>query len=121
MPKILVIDDEMQMRELLKKSLTRAGYEVTLAGDGDEGIRCFQRAPADLVVTDLIMPEKEGLQCIVELCRLAPGIKIIAVSGGGMGPAENYLELAKKMGAAKTLIKPFELKELQEVIRELLP
>jgi DNA-binding response OmpR family regulator len=118
--KILVIDDELQMREILKKYLTRAGYEVLVAGDGAEGTRCFQQSPADLVITDLIMPEKEGLQCILELKNLAPEIKIIAMSGGGLGKPEGYLELAKKMGAAKTFIKPFELKELLAAVHELL-
>jgi DNA-binding response OmpR family regulator len=120
MTKILVIDDELQMRELLKKYLTRAGYEVTLAGDGEEGLRCFRQLPADLVITDLIMPEKEGLECIVAFKKMTPEIKIIAISGGGLGKPEGYLELAQKMGAAKTLIKPFELKALLTTIRELL-
>ena len=119
MTKILVIDDELQMRELLKKYLTRAGYEVTLAGDGEEGIRCFNQTPPDLVITDLIMPEKEGLECIVAFKKMAPGIKVIAISGGGLGKPEGYLESAKKMGAAKTFIKPFELKELLRSIQEL--
>ncbi|MBI5586112.1 MAG: response regulator [Deltaproteobacteria bacterium] len=119
MTKILVIDDELQMRELLKKYLTRAGYEVTLAGDGDEGLRFFQLQPADLVITDLIMPEKEGLECIAALKKIDSGIKIIAISGGGLGKPEGYLELAIKMGAAKAFIKPFELKELLAAIREL--
>jgi DNA-binding NtrC family response regulator len=117
---ILVIDDEIQMRELLKKYLTRAGYEVIVAADGEEGIRCFHQNPADLVITDLIMPEKEGLECIAEFKKMAPGIKVIAISGGGLGKAEGYLESAKKMGAAKTFIKPFELKELLATIRELM-
>jgi len=116
----LVIDDELQMRELLKKFLTRAGYQVELAGNGEEGICSFQQISADLVITDLIMPEKEGLECIVDLKKLAPGIKIIAISGGGLGQPQDYLELAQKMGAAKTFIKPFELKSLLESIRELL-
>jgi DNA-binding response OmpR family regulator len=107
------------MRELLRKFLTRAGYEVTTADNGQEGLRCFQQALPDLIITDLIMPEKEGLECIAEFKKWAPGIKIIAISGGGLGKPEGYLELAKKMGAAQTFTKPFELRELLQTIREL--
>lgn len=119
MTKILLIDDEFQIRELLKRYLIRAGYEVWEAGNGEEGIRCFRDQAPDLVITDLIMPEKDGLECILTFKKIAPDTKIIAMSGGGLGKPEGYLSLAQKMGASRVFTKPFELKEILNAVREL--
>ncbi len=117
---ILIIDDEAQVRQLLKSLLVRAGYEVDVAGDGREGMRLFRQKRHMLVITDLIMPEKEGIETITEL-RCEPIVpKIIAVSGGGRAPSEGYLLLAKRLGADVTLRKPIPLNVLLGTVRELI-
>ncbi len=120
MPRILLIDDEPQIRSMLTQVLTRAGYEVTEAANGAEGIRSFHEAPADLVITDLIMPGQDGIEAIIELRRQSPTVKIIAVSGGGRIGAQEYLWMARNLGAAVTLDKPVERQRLLDEVRALL-
>ena len=117
---ILVIDDDDQFRGMLRQTLEHAGYEVTDAPNGKEGIRVFRENPADLVITDIIMPEKEGIETIKELRRDFPDVKIIAISGGGrIGPV-SYLKMAKGLGAQCTLTKPIEREELLKTVMELI-
>jgi|ERR1700694_4305764 len=120
MPRILLIDDDELFRNMLRATLEQLGYIVTEARDGQEGIALHQLRPADLVITDLIMPGKEGLETIHELRRLQPGLKIIAMSGGGRVPAADFLHIAKKMGAARVFTKPFANEAMATVIAELL-
>lgn len=120
MQRILVIDDEPQLRAVLKRFLEIEGYEVEVAADGREALRIYAGQPADLVITDLIMPEKEGIETIRELKDSYPTVKIIAMSGGGRLGPETYLTLARKLGAHRTFTKPFELKALGDAVRELL-
>ena len=120
MKKILIIDDEEQMRRLLRNILEREGYEVAEAPDGKIGIRLHQKNPADLVITDLIMPEKEGIETIMELKRNFPDTKIFAMSGGGRYDPKTYLDIAKKLGANMVIQKPFDRQELVEAVREVL-
>ncbi len=120
MKRILVIDDDMQMREMLRQVLERAGYEVEDAADGKIGLHIQRQEPVDLVITDLIMPEKEGIETIRELRRDFPQLKIVAISGGGRISANGYLNVAKTIGADRTFSKPFELKELIGTVKELL-
>ena len=108
MAKILLVDDEEELRTMLKIVLESAGHEVEVAGNGQEAVENYSRHPADLVVTDIVMPEKEGIETIVQLRKRYPNVKIIAMSGGGGRPgAQNYLEMAKKLGANHALPKPF--------------
>jgi DNA-binding NtrC family response regulator len=120
MKRILVIDDDTQMREMLRKVLERAGYEVEDAADGKIGTKIHRQEPVDLVVTDLIMPEKEGIETIREFRRDFPQLKIIAISGGGRIGANGYLSMAKTMGAHRIFSKPFDLKTFSETVKELL-
>ena len=117
---ILVIDDDETIREILRAILEREGYRVLEAQDGNEGLKKFTETPTDLVITDLIMPGKEGIETIRDLRRKFPGVKIIAVSGGGRIGPESYLKMAKGVGALRTLSKPFDrtvlLKAVEEVI-----
>ena len=118
--RILVIDDDDQMRTLLRQVMEWAGYEVIEAGDGREGMQKQRKQPADLVITDLIMPEQEGLETITSLKKEYPGIKIIAISGGGRIGPEAYLPAAQELGADKVFSKPFDVRELSETVKELL-
>ena len=121
MARILVIDDDEQIRRMLRQMLERVGYEVADAPDGDEGIRLYRKRPADVVITDIIMQEKEGLQAIMELRREFPGVKIIAISGGGrLGGPESYLDFAKRFGAVRTFTKPIRKEKLLNAISEVL-
>lgn len=120
MKRILVIDDDWQMREMMHQALERAGYEVEDAANGKIGMNLHREKPVDLVITDLIMPEKEGIETIRELRKDFPDLKIIAISGGGRASAEGYLSVAKTIGANRTLSKPFDLKNILDTVKELL-
>jgi len=117
---ILVIDDDESIRVLLRAILEREGYRIVEAPDGDKGIRIFSENPTDLVITDLIMPEKEGIETIRDLRREFPGVKIIAVSGGGRIGPESYLKMAKGVGALRTLSKPFDRTMLLKAVEEVM-
>ena len=105
---ILVIDDEKSIRSLLRQLFERQGYKVLVAANGDEGIQTFNENSVDLVIMDLIMPEKDGIETIRELRSLDPDIKIIAISGGGILQPDLYLKLARKFGALYSFQKPIE-------------
>ena len=119
MERILVIDDEPHILLMVKKMLERAGYEVDLASNGSEGLRLFSKLRPGLVITDIIMPEKEGLETIREMKRISSDLKIIAMSGGGKISADNYLETAKIFGASRLIEKPFSQKQLLSYVEEL--
>jgi len=120
MKRVLIIDDDDQFREMLRFMVERAGYEVEEAEDGEIGIELQQQSPFDLIITDIIMPNKEGIGTIVELKNDYPELKIIAISGGGRVVPNDYLDIAEKLGAHRTLSKPFERKELIQTIEELI-
>ncbi len=117
---ILVIDDDEQIRKMFRSLLEREGYEVKVAPDGKQGILQYRNNPADLVILDIIMPEKEGLETIMDLRRDFPDIKIIAISGGGRIGPEDYLMMAKNLGAMRTFVKPVERYALLKAIGELI-
>ena len=120
MQKILIIDDEPHILLMLKKMLERVGYEIEIATSGVEGIKLFKESGSDLVITDIIMPEKEGLETIREMRRIKSDLKIIAMSGGGKVSADNYLQIARIFGAAKSIAKPFTQKEMVSAVQSLL-
>ena len=120
MGNILIIEDDVEVRELLTIILKRAGHTVTEAGDGRDGIHAFRTNQIDLIITDLIMPRQEGLETIVQLRQEFPNLKIIAISGGNPGGKNNYLQAARLCGASKTFIKPFENAEIIAAVAELL-
>jgi len=120
MKRILIIDDEEMMRGMLRQLLEREGYEVVDAADGAEGLNIHGRHPVELVITDLIMPDKEGLETILEFKQNYPDVKVIAMSGGGKIGPDNYLNLAEKFGAQFTLTKPFLMKDVLEAVGQLL-
>lgn len=120
MAKILVIDDEDLIRRTMRQSLENAGHTVIDAANGREGITRFDAEGADLVITDIIMPEQEGVETIIQLRRAHPDLPIIAVSGGGRLGIVDYLGLARRFGATQVLQKPFSQKELVGVVGEVI-
>jgi DNA-binding response OmpR family regulator len=120
MSKILVLDDEPSILLMIKKMLEKAGYEVIIASNGKEGMRLFDKENPDMVITDIIMPEKEGLETIFELRRMHPDLKIIAISGGGRISPDGYLPGAKLLGANMVFQKPLVQKEFLAAVASLL-
>lgn len=118
MASILVIDDDPLVRTTLRKVLERAGHQVVEAADGIQGLDQYRAHRADVVVTDIIMPDKEGIATIMDLRRVDPAVKIIAISGGGRTGTFDFLRIAKEFGAAKTLQKPFANEALLAAIQE---
>jgi two-component system chemotaxis response regulator CheY len=114
---ILVIDDDAAIRFTLEHLLSGVDVQVTCAADGDEGIRLFRSLQPDLVITDLIMPEREGIETIIEMKHERPQAKIIAISGGGRIGNKDLLQMARWLGADHIIAKPFEFDELTEMVR----
>ncbi len=119
MKTILLIEDDELFRNSLVQIMEELGYTVLEARDGREGLILYRRFKPDIVVTDLIMPEKEGIETIRELRQLSSTLPIIAISGGGRGQAVDYLALASLSGATTVLSKPFGLAELSQTLRQL--
>ena len=109
---ILVVDDEPLLRGFVQQMLERAGHRVASAEDGRKASEQMLLRPFDLVVTDLLMPERDGIELIDELRRQYPSVRIIAMSGGGRIGREQYLQIAKGFGAHVLLEKPFSAKQL---------
>lgn len=120
MPGILIIEDDEQSQRLLKRFLEKKPLRVFQAYDGNQGIRLYREHQPDIVITDLIMPEKEGIEAIRELKSINPDVKIIAISGGGRNHPEDYLKVAVRLGAACALEKPISRDHLIRAIDSLL-
>ena len=120
MKSILLIDDDDLSRGAVHKMLERAGYRVHSTGDGHGAIDRYRETPADLVITDLIMPEIDGLEVIQQLRRINPAVRVLAISGGGRVEAEEYLSVARKFGAVEVLPKPFTGQELKKSVESAL-
>lgn len=118
---ILVVDDEPELRDLIGRVLIGAGHRVTCAENGEHASRLLSGETFDVVLTDVIMPEKDGMQVITELRRKHPGVRVIAMSGGGHVPRDQYLKIAKGLGAHAVLEKPFDNVELAQAIASVLP
>jgi len=121
MPSILLVDDDEQMRNLLSEILRCAGHEVEVARDGQEATKLYHERSPDLIVTDLLMPEKEGLEMIMELYRSCSQIRVIAMSGGGRIDSAPLLKAASIFGAQRILHKPFSPEEFMRAVIEALP
>ncbi len=119
-PLVLIIDDEAMVRETIQNVLEIANFSVLTAKNGNEGLRICEKHNPDLVITDIMMPEKDGIETISHLKLSNPNLAILAISGGGLGMKFPVLEIADKLGADKVLSKPFHNQALLEVIRELL-
>jgi DNA-binding NtrC family response regulator len=105
---VLIIEDDEFVKNMLKQTFKRAGYDVATASNGRIGIQLYQSKPFDVVITDLIMPEMEGIETMMRLRKLDPGVKVIAISGGGRNRPDEYLHLPAKLGALSTFKKPVD-------------
>ena len=112
MASVLIIDDNREFRRMLERVLTRVGHRTASAAGGHEGLQRFRDCPADVVITDIVMPEGEGVETILALRKLRPRCRIIAVSGGGFYGPERYLHLAERFGADRIFSKPVHPDEL---------
>lgn len=117
---ILVVDDDPQFRAVLRQMLEYEGYAVLEACDGNEGLKHFCATPVDLVITDLIMPDREGLDLVQALRQVTPEVKIIVLSGGSRRLPMDFLPLAEMLGAQYTFAKPVRRRELVDAVRTLL-
>jgi CheY-like chemotaxis protein len=122
MKRILVVDDESAVRNVIVQIITRTGHEVDAAADGFDALKKLSLVRYDLVITDVVMPEMDGIRLIAHIREIYPRMKIIAISGGGGTPeqAPGWLENAYQAGAAKTLLKPFKPDTLVAMTNELL-
>ncbi|WP_319548430.1 response regulator [Desulfogranum marinum] len=118
MKRILVVDDEDQIRTMLTQMLSQEGYEVHTAENGEDGMSLVGKYSFDLVITDMIMPVKDGLKFIMELVRDYPDLRILAISGGGAIKAERYLTMAGYLGDIATLEKPFKRDVLLSLVSQ---
>jgi DNA-binding response OmpR family regulator len=117
MASVLIVDDQDMVRRTLRLALESEDLDVREAGDGDEALRMYSLAPADVVVIDIVMPNKEGIETIFELRRSAPRVKIIAMSGRD---TVDFLDMARKLGADHVLRKPFEMRTLVDLVHSCL-
>lgn len=120
MKQILVIDDEPDILKLISKILEKAGYKVMTAENGRLADKLFNEHPFDLVITDIVMPQKEGLEIILQLKENSPDTKILAISGGGKIEFAEYLDAARATGAHAIVKKPFEISHLLNKVEQLL-
>ena len=120
MTRILLIDDEPAVRTTLRDVLEDAGYDVVEAADGNEGHGLFLSTPVDIVITDILMPEKDGLETIMALRRANPDVKIIAMSGGGRNRSLGFLYASEAFGAGHILCKPFAAEEIVRTVQSVL-
>jgi YesN/AraC family two-component response regulator len=119
---ILIVDDEPYIRDSLRRTLRnlRDECELFTAGNGAEALKLMQGTPIDIVITDLLMPEKEGLETIMEIRKSFPAVRIIAISGGGRDGTIDFLDVAEKLGASYTLSKPFSPEQIRQVVQKVL-
>jgi CheY-like chemotaxis protein len=120
MAKILLIDDDHAVRTMMRLTLAHFGHTVTEARDGREGLKLFDQTNADLVITDIVMPEADGLEVLMAVTKRRPDLRIIAISGGGRQNAGDHLRVAKLLGATKVLAKPFSTEALMVAVNETL-
>jgi CheY-like chemotaxis protein len=120
MASVLLVDDAPELRRTIERLLANAGHEVTSAANGTAALRALEGGTFDVIVTDIVMPDMEGLELIRKVRKTYASLPIIAMSGGGRAGAEDYLALASSFGAAKTLEKPFPTETLTAAIDEVL-
>jgi DNA-binding response OmpR family regulator len=119
--RLLVVDDDPEIRDLLKKFFELVGYSVDVAEDGKSASRMLDAGAYDLMVTDIVMPNQDGVENIMQARKAYPGMRLIAMSGGGYIQTKTYLKVAESLGADAVFQKPFKTQEMLAKVRELLP
>ncbi|MFW6286895.1 MAG: response regulator, partial [Candidatus Sumerlaeota bacterium] len=119
MVSILLIEDDSQVRQMLRLTLEADGYEVQTASNGHEGMALYRSMQPDILITDLVMPQQEGIETIDKVRQLDPEANIIAISGGGTIQPHVYLDIARQLGANRTFKKPVDSRQLLKAIEEL--
>lgn len=117
---VMIVEDDAALREMLKEALEKRKYTVIAAADGREAIAKFRPSVVDLVITDLLMPEEDGLKVIMKVKEAKPDVKVIAISGGGKAGPGSYLLIAHKLGADQVFSKPFLPSELVQKVKEII-
>ena len=117
MGRILIMEDDESIRLALRKSLDRAGHDVSEASNGAEGAAIYRKDPPDLIITDILMPDQDGVEALLDLRNSLPDVKIIVISGN----AQEFLPIARDLGAHRTFAKPFKQAEILEAVTDLLP
>jgi DNA-binding response OmpR family regulator len=117
MKRVLIVEDDSQMATMLVESVTQEGWSASHAENGIEALRACESEAPDAIVMDIILPEKEGIETIIEIRGRWPKLPIVAISGGGRGVGVDYLDIAAKVGANHTLAKPFDVDDLVELLR----
>lgn len=120
MERILIVDDDQQFRSAMRKVLEKEGYAVVEAESGSSGLDAYRREPADMVLTDVYMPDTDGIEAMIRLHHEFPDARIVVTSGGGYWEKDKVLQAAARLGAQRTLPKPVERGELLEVVRSVL-
>jgi len=114
--KILVVEDDPRLRNMICDVLDACGYEVTMADDGLQAMERLKRSCPDIVITDIFMPNVDGIELAVQIRREMPATSIIGMSGGGIIAKDDVLDIARRLGAPRTLSKPFTVEELVEAV-----
>jgi DNA-binding response OmpR family regulator len=118
---VLIVEDDAELLQVMRRALQAAGHAVLTADDGEAGLRLFRAEPPDLVICDIVMPDKDGIELIPEMKAARPEVKLVAISGRQMIGALDVLGLARRMGADATLAKPFAMEALQAIVATLIP
>jgi CheY-like chemotaxis protein len=120
MPNLLIIDDNAELARVLASALQRTGHKVWVADNGKEGLKLLSQHAIDLMITDIVMPEQDGIETIQLARRANPQLRVITISGDAPRHAELYLSMTEKLGADRTLLKPFRLDALLTAVQEVL-
>lgn len=121
MPRVIIIDDDEELLPLMEEMLAGANYEATAFNRAEAGLAAIGEAPPDIVIVDILMPDKEGLETIREIRTRYPQTRVLAISGGGRVSGAYYLDVARRLGATATLAKPFTRQVLLDQLSELDP
>ena len=120
-PRVLVVDDSADIRGMLQAQLEMEGFDVATAPDGARALALLGRQRTDLIITDLFMPDKDGIETILEIREKYPALQIVAMSGWDSRQGSDYLKVAREIGAVRTVKKPFELPDIVKIVRDLMP